>query len=65
MSLNEKWKKDELVFARITNEKLTCKNCKFKMDDSEIFGNTIKCEQFTVKPRSVLKGSDCVKKEAV
>lgn len=46
--------------VRITNNDLDCKDCKFKRDDSYIFGNVSKCDVFPViKPREVLKGSKC------
>lgn len=47
-------------FVSITNKDLVCKDCKFKRDDSYIFGNVSKCDVFPVmKPREVLKGSKC------
>ena len=61
--LKEKWKNDKLGFERISNEKLDCRNCKFKFDDSEMFGNTSKCEVFTLKPIAVIKGGKCSVKE--
>lgn len=55
----ERWLKSEsLGMVRITNKDLQCKDCKYKRDDSVIFGNTSKCDVFPVmKPRGVLKGS--------
>lgn len=46
--------------VRITNNDLDCKDCKFKRDDSYIYGNVSKCDVFPVmKPKEVLKGSKC------
>lgn len=46
--------------VRITNNDLVCKDCKFRRDDSYIFGNVSKCDVFPVmKPRGVLKGDKC------
>lgn len=57
--LNEKWKKDELKFERMTNESLKCKDCTHRFDDKEIPCNTSKCEKFGVKANKVLLGGDC------
>lgn len=62
--IQEKWKNDELTFKRITNKDLTCKNCKYRLDDKEIFGNTSKCEKYpAMKPAIVLKKGECKVKE--
>ena len=59
-SLSEKWKNDPLRFTRITNNDLVCKDCIFRLDDSEIFGNTSKCEIFPErKPDDILRGKAC------
>lgn len=43
----------------IRNSDLVCKNCIFKIDDSEIPGNTSKCEVYKSKPNKVLNGENC------
>lgn len=45
--------------ARITNDDLVCKDCIFKLNDSEILGNTSRCGQFVSKPDKVLLGGSC------
>lgn len=45
--------------TRITNSLLKCKDCRFKLDDSKILGNTSQCRQYLIKPNQVLKGKDC------
>jgi len=47
--------------TRITNSMLQCKDCKFRFDDSEVFGNTSQCEEYPLKPSRVFKGEDCPK----
>lgn len=64
MKIEQKWSKDEALFKRITNADFDCKNCTFRFDDSEIYGNTSKCEKFPkIKPISVLKKGKCPVKE--
>lgn len=63
MGAKDKWKKDELKLYRITNDDLTCRNCKFRKDDSEVLGNTSRCEKFRIKTRQVLDGGECDEKE--
>lgn len=60
--IDEKFEKDELVFERITNKNLTCRDCKFAYDDNEIPGNVSKCEMFQIKPDAVLNGGSCAYK---
>ena len=51
---------DDLQFHRITNADLVCRDCKFRFDDSVIFGNTSRCLVYTPqKPGSVLVGKSC------
>jgi len=65
MSVN-KWKKDSLLFSRVTNKDLTCHNCKFAFDDTKILKNTSTCEKYKIKPSGVLLGkNDCDVKEVV
>ena len=59
-SLHEKWEKDPVRFKRITNDDLVCKDCAFRLDDSEIYGNTSRCEVFPdIKPGKVINGGKC------
>lgn len=46
---------------RITNSMLQCKDCRFRFDDSEVFGNTSQCEEYSLKPSQVFKGGNCSK----
>lgn len=55
----EKRIKSEQTIRRITNDNLICKNCLLRMDDTVIFGNTSRCEQFPAKPVEVLIGGGC------
>ena len=54
---------EQQAFGRITNEQLTCRDCTYRLDDSEIRGNTSKCEMYTSKPNQVLLGGDCELKQ--
>lgn len=64
MKIDEKWKKDDLRLKRITNKDLDCKNCIYRLDDSEKFGNTTRCKKFEkIKPVAVLKRQKCTVKE--
>lgn len=46
--------------SRMTNDDLKCKYCKYRRDDSVIFGNTSKCDIYPVsKPNKVLAGQNC------
>lgn len=47
--------------TRITNSLLKCKDCKFRLDDSKILGNTSQCMQYPLKSNKVLKGENCPK----
>lgn len=49
--------------TRITNSLLKCRDCKFRLDDSKVLGNTSRCKQYYLKPNQVLKGGDCPKYE--
>lgn len=50
---------EQRAMKPIRNSSLVCKDCKYRKDDSEVFGNTTKCEKYTHKPDAVLKGADC------
>jgi hypothetical protein len=52
--IKEKIRSESEAIIRITNNDLQCKDCVFKFDDSEIFGNTSKCEAYDSKPDNVL-----------
>lgn len=47
--------------TRITNSMLQCKDCRFRLDDFKILGNTSRCLIFSLKPNQVIKGGDCPK----
>ena len=57
--LEKRYKSEQEAFGRVTNDDLVCKSCIFKLDDSEILGNTSRCEQYGVKPNKVLLGGEC------
>lgn len=64
MAVNEELKKriesEGEGWVRITNANLKCKDCKYRRDDSVIFGNTSRCDVYPAsKPNDVLKGGDC------
>ena len=44
---------------RITNADLVCRDCIYRLDDSERLGNTSQCKRYTSKPNQVLLGRDC------
>lgn len=48
---------------RVTIRMLTCKDCKYRLDDSEIYGNTTQCKKYPEhsKPNQVLKGGPCAR----
>lgn len=49
---------------RVTNKDLTCRNCMFALDDTEVLGNTSRCRVYRDgKPNQVLLGKECKKKE--
>lgn len=60
--LDEKFKQDELLLERLTNDQLTCRDCKLRYNDDELPCNTSKCEMFQVKPDKVLSGGECDEK---
>lgn len=62
-SFEKKIKSEQKAFGRITNKQLVCHNCIYRLDDSEICGNTSKCEMYTSKPNQVLLGEDCELKQ--
>lgn len=49
--------------SRITNKDLVCSNCRFRLDDTAVFGNTSRCRRYLRKPNHVLNGKRCMKKE--
>lgn len=54
---------EQQTISRITNKGLDCFDCVLRYDDSEIFGNTSKCEMFpNCKPDKVLLGGKCNEK---
>lgn len=59
-ALDEKFKKDNLKFNQIKNENLVCKDCIFRLDDTDIPCNTSMCKMFEVKPDEVLDGGECI-----
>lgn len=60
----KRWEDDNLTFERISNNNLICKDCIFRFDDSEVYGNTSRCLAFIDKPNGVLMGGDCDEYEA-
>ena len=44
---------------RITNADLVCRDCIYRLDDSERLGNTSQCKRYISKPNKVLLGRDC------
>ena len=57
-SFEKKIKNEHKAFGRITNKQSVCHNCIYRLDDSEICGNTSKCEMYTSKADQVLLGGD-------
>lgn len=59
-SLSKKWKNDSLIFEPIANDNLVCKDCLFRFDNSEIYGNTSRCEIYPDrKPSEIIYGKAC------
>lgn len=53
-------KSEQKAICRITNNDLVCKDCLQRLDDSILFGNTSRCEHYTIcKPLEVLDGGNC------
>lgn len=52
-----------MVGMRVTIDMLVCKDCKFRLDDSKIYGNTTQCKKYLnhSKPNPVLKGGPCAR----
>lgn len=47
-------------FVSITNKDLVCIDCKYRRDDSVIFGNVSRCDIYPVrKPNKVIAGQNC------
>ena len=59
MSLKKRIESEAKSVLRITNQKLVCKDCDNRFDDSKIFGNTSKCFKYQTKPNKVLLGGEC------
>ena len=58
--LDKKFKNDRLKFGLIKNADLMCKDCMYRYDDSQVFGNTSRCEMYQErKPSEVLDGNEC------
>ena len=53
MSLEEKWKRDRLVFVRITIDDMICKDCSYRFDCE------IMCLMDEIKPDTILSGGKC------
>lgn len=54
---------EALLMESVTNKDLTCRDCIFMLDDSEIFGNVSRCRVYSVKPNKVLLGKSCNRKQ--
>ena len=53
---------DDVVAVVITDEQLTCADCIFRSEDPTVSGT---CMVYTdIKPLQVLRGGDCMVKEA-
>lgn len=53
---------EQRAIVRISNDNIVCKDCRFRLDDSETFGNTSSCDKYPehTKPFSIiLKGENC------
>lgn len=58
--LEKRLESESKGFKRITNKDLQCKDCKFRRDDSHIFGNVSRCDVYPVhKPNKVMAGQNC------
>lgn len=58
--LDKKFKNDRLKFGLIKNADLMCNDCMYRYDDSQVFGNTSRCEMYQdCKPSEVLDGNEC------
>jgi hypothetical protein len=61
-SMEERIESESRSVIRITNDRLVCRDCLYKLDDSEVFRNTSLCRVFSHspgKPNEVLLGEDC------
>ena len=51
---------EQFCMRRITNNDLVCKDCLYRYDDTEILGNTSRCEMYEeCKPNDVIDGGPC------
>lgn len=74
--LEDRIKSEYKCHASITNEDLTCKDCRysyddtnpeknFKTEDGVTYAPTTVCEKFDMKPNKVLLGKECDEKVAI
>jgi hypothetical protein len=52
-------KSEQKATRPIRNSDLICKDCILRFDDSEILGNTSKCEMYDSKPNEIINGNGC------
>lgn len=57
--MQQRIQSESRAVKRICNNDLECKDCVFRVDDSESFGNTSVCRKFGLKPNKVLLGGKC------
>ena len=55
----ERIKDEQLGMHRIMNKDLTCHNCIYMYDDTEVFRNISRCTKYDRKPNEVLRGGEC------
>lgn len=63
--MRERIESEARAGMRVTISMLMCKDCKHRLDDSEIYGNTTQCRKYPEhsKPNQVLKGGLCIRYE--
>lgn len=57
--INKRVESEQQAMVAIENKNLVCKDCLFRFNDKEKFGNAFKCEQFAEKPNKVILGGKC------
>lgn len=57
----ERIESESMAIGCITNDRLVCKDCIYRFDDSIKRGNTTRCGAYLSKPDKVLLGKDCDK----
>lgn len=58
--LDYRRRNEQLCMKRITNDDLVCRDCLYRYDDSQILGNTSRCEMYgESKPNEIILGKDC------